>query len=676
MLTHTKKEDMKRIIYMGVAVLALMVLMHTDSFAQRGSGGTGNPVWDHDFPDPTVIRTEAGTWYAYGTQGGYGRKFAHIQVAKSPDGIHWSWVGDALPDKPSWASKSRDFWAPDVVYDSVGRRYILYFAARNDKPGDAMAIGVAVSDRPEGPFRDIGRPLVTGKEFEAIDAMSFRDPVSGKNYLYWGSDSRPLKVRELRSDLVGFQQGSRVNSVLAPGKDGDYDKLIEGPWVTYRDGYYYLFYSGDNCCGAGAHYAVMVARARHPEGPFTRFSAVSGAPSSVILHSSDRWLAPGHNSVVRDSAGRYWMYYHAIDSAAFAQKRYGRVMLRDQIVFRDGWPHLRGDEPSAAPPNDETFTNPLLPRGADPWAIYRDGYYYYTQTMGSRLVVWKTRNLARLKTAQRKTIWTPPAEGAWSKGIWAPEIHFMDGKWYVYFAADDGRNETHRMYVLENASPDPMKGTWTFKGKVADPTDKWAIDGSVFRLRGRWYMVWSGWEGDSNGQQNIYLAALKNPWTIEGERVRISYPRYRWERHGDLGAKSDPQHVYVNEGPEILRHDGKVFLVYSASGCWTDFYALGLVQLTDNRKVMDPEAWVKFPKPVFTQDPDSSVFAPGHNGFFRSPDGTQDWIIYHANDRPGAGCGGERSPRMQPFGWDAGGLPVFGKPLKSGTRIKVPSGTE
>jgi GH43 family beta-xylosidase len=661
--------------------ILIVLLVFSGSPAAFGQGTQQppgrNPVWAHDFPDPTVIRTADGTWYAYGTQGGYAGHHARIQVASSPDGIRWSWRGDALGAAPAWASRSRRFWAPDVVYDSIRRRYVLYYAAQSDGGDRGMGIGVAVSLSPLGPFRDAGKPLVIAPGFEAIDPMAFRDPVTGKKYLYWGSDSRPLRVRELSDDWLSFKEGSSASVVLAPDVDSGYDRLIEGPWVTFHGGYYYLFYSGDNCCGAGAHYAVMVARSSHPGGPFTRYSTAHGTRTSVILHASRRWVAPGHNSVVTDEEGRYWMYYHAIPAEAFHHKQYGRVMLRRRIRFQDGWPRLADDGPDrggATGTDTATFTNPLLPSGADPWATYRDGYYYYMQTMGKRLVLWKTRDLARLGTAERKTIWTPPANKAWSREIWAPEIHFMDGKWYVYFAADDGKNENHRIYVIENASPDPMQGTWVFKGKVADSSDKWAIDASVFPLGGRWYMVWSGWEGDRNGQQNIYLARLKNPWTIGGSRVRISYPLYPWERHGSL-PEQDPSHVYVNEGPEILTHSGKVFLVYSASGCWTDFYTLGLVSLTDTTRVMDPRAWKKFPEPIFTRDADSSVFAPGHNGFFRSPDGTQDWIIYHANDRPGAGCGRERSPRMQPFGWDAAGMPVLGKPVRAGTRLTVPSGT-
>src|SRR5579884_2487193 len=126
--------------------------------------------------------------------------------------------------------------------------------------------------------------------------------------------------------------------------------------------------------------------------------------------------------------------------------------------------------PKTAP---ATFTNPLLDSGPDPWVESRDGWYYYMNTTTVNLVVRKTRDITGLRDAQSKVVWQPPATGPYSKDIWAPEIHFVNGKWYIYFAADDhGDNRTHRIYVIENASSDPLSGDWTFKGKVADPADK------------------------------------------------------------------------------------------------------------------------------------------------------------------------------------------------------------
>ncbi|GAB3425814.1 glycoside hydrolase family 43 protein [Niabella aquatica] len=322
--------------------------------------------------------------------------------------------------------------------------------------------------------------------------------------------------------------------------------------------------------------------------------------------------------------------------------------------------------------NVETFTNPLLSSGADPYSFYKDGYYYYTHTSGSKLVLWKTKNLAALKTAQRKTVWTPPANTAYSKELWAPQIQYIRGKWYMYFAADDGHNHNHRMYVIENESPDPMEGEWVFKGKVADAADRWAIDADVFEHKGVLYMIWSGWEGEVNGQQNIYIARMKNPWTLESERVKISVPQYDWETHGYLKGET-PEQVNVNEGPQFLKHKDKIFIIYSASGCWTDHYTLGMLSINADEDLLTAHNWKKHPEPVFKAAPENGVYAPGHNSFFKSPNGKEDWILYHANSAPGQGCGGHRSPRAQRFTWNKDGTPHFGKPVSADTPLAVPA---
>lgn len=223
------------------------------------------------------------------------------------------------------------------------------------------------------------------------------------------------------------------------------------------------------------------------------------------------------------------------------------------------------------PPADTSFQNPLLTSGPDPWVIQRDSNYYYTPTLGNRIAIYTTSKMSELNKASVTPVWSPPASGAYSRNIWAPELHYLQGKWYMYFAADDGNNSNHRMYVLENTSSNPLTGSWEFKGKIADPLDKWAIDGSVFEHDGKMYFIWSGWEGDVDIRQDIYIAKMKDPFTIEGNRVMISTPSFGWEKMG-LPA--------VNEGPEAIRNSsGRLFITFSASGCWTDDYALGLLSL-------------------------------------------------------------------------------------------------
>ena len=210
--------------------------------------------------------------------------------------------------------------------------------------------------------------------------------------------------------------------------------------------------------------------------------------------------------------------------------------------------------------SETTFTNPLLPAGADPWCIYKNGYYYYTHTTGKNITIWKTKTIAKLESAEKKIVFTPPTSGPYSKEIWAPEIHSLNNKWYIYFAADSGNNISHRIWVLENESADPMSGNWKMKGKLLTPGDKWSIDGSIFEHKKRLYFIWSGWDGDVNGYQNIYIARMKNPWTLDTIRAKVSRPELDWEIHGDLNNVNDVPHVSVNEGPEVLTKNDKVFL--------------------------------------------------------------------------------------------------------------------
>ncbi len=323
----------------------------------------------------------------------------------------------------------------------------------------------------------------------------------------------------------------------------------------------------------------------------------------------------------------------------------------------------------------KTFTNPLLPSGADPWVTYQDGYYYYTNSTGHNITIWKTKNMGDLKSAEKKVVWTPPSKGPDSKEIWAPEIHYLQGEWYTYFAADSGNNVNHRIYVIENASKDPLQGNWVMKGQLNLPKNKWAIDASVFENKGKMFVIWSGWKGDVNGEQDIFIAQLKNPWTTEGRRTLVSAPTYKWERDGDLNNPNDARHVNVNEGPEILKHGNKIFLIYSASGCWTDNYELGMLTSSINADLLNASSWTKSDHPVFKQSPENHVYATGHNSFFKSPDGKEDYILYHANSEPGQGCGSHRSPRAQKFTWNADGSPNFGEPVSEDVPLSLPSGT-
>jgi arabinan endo-1,5-alpha-L-arabinosidase len=312
-----------------------------------------NPVFDVDFPDPTVMRASDGWYYAYATQTIINGQTINIQVARSKDLINWTHQGEALPVKPLWANETQKFWAPHV--SQFGDTYYMYFSADpNQLTGLCLAVATARS--PRGPFTDSGKPLKCGASFVNIDPMAFDDPRTGKRLLYWGSGFQPIRAQELAPDRVSFMPGSQPVDLITTIKDenpDNYQRLIEGAWLTERGGYYYLFFSGDNCCGDKAHYAVMVARSKSATGPFETLAQKTRKSNSAILERNERWIAPGHNSVVRDANGQDWIFYHAIDSNnrflkndISGDRDVRRIMLMDRLVYRNGWPMIKNGSPS------------------------------------------------------------------------------------------------------------------------------------------------------------------------------------------------------------------------------------------------------------------------------------------------------------------------------------------
>lgn len=348
------------------------------------------------------------------------------------------------------------------------------------------------------------------------------------------------------------------------------------------------------------------------------------------------------------------------------------VIILSALAGLNGCETNSGDqEDQARQANKKTFTNPITD-GADPWVFKKDGFYYYCASGDGGIEVSKSPKLT--DPGDRKRVWKAPEEGWNSTNIWAPELHFIEGKWYIYYTA--GKAGPPYIYqrsgVLESVGDDPF-GPYEDKGMLytgddnKDPSSvKWAIDLNPVSINGQRYAVWSGWIDNATTdktKQHLYIATMENPYTISSNRVKISSPEEDWETGGPLD---------LNEGPQTLAKDNKIHIIYSTRESWMPEYRLG--QLTLNDTLMDPmvaENWVK-KGPVF-QGTDQ-VLGAGHASFTTSPDGTEHWIFYHSKKTTQPGW--DRNTRLQKFGWDADGSPDFGSPVPAGNPINIPSGED
>lgn len=319
--------------------------------------------------------------------------------------------------------------------------------------------------------------------------------------------------------------------------------------------------------------------------------------------------------------------------------------------------------PIRAADHSLSWTNPIVPQRADPQVMLHDGWYYLTATVPEydRIELHRARTLDGLSTAESKVIWNMHPKGPMGSHIWAPEIHFIGGKWYVYFTAGEAEHIWNiRLYVLENSSPNPLEGEWTEKGQLKVNWESFTLDATTFEVSGTRYLTWAQSERDPKVKgTNIYIAKMDSPWSITGEQIAISKPELPWERIGHA----------VNEGPAVMQKNGQIFLTYSASATDAN-YCLGLLTADVNANLLDRKSWKKSPDPVFKSDPATSQYGPGHNCFTTSPDGKIDILIYHDRNyekiKGDPLKNGDRATRAQVIQWRPDGTPDFGTPVADG----------
>jgi len=318
--------------------------------------------------------------------------------------------------------------------------------------------------------------------------------------------------------------------------------------------------------------------------------------------------------------------------------------------------------PAASVRAGEIFVNPVY-KGQDPYITRADDGYYYSASERSPkttgIFVYKSRSL--MDRGTRRLVYSAPTTGKFTSEYWAPEIHCIDGQWYIYTCADDGHNANHRAIVLKADTDDPQ-GAYHFAAELMTPG--WAIDASVFRgANGKLYCVWSGWpDGPApDSTQHLFISEMKSPTQLTGPAIDISGEMRDWERVSRPGG--------LLEGPQPIVRNGKTFIIYSASGSWTADYCLGLLTLAGDDP-LDAAAWRKRDTPLFRRK--GNVYGPGHCCLTTSPDGTEDWLVYHSS--LDAGGSWNRGVSMKPITWNQDGSPNLGEPPQWGEAIAAPSG--
>jgi GH43 family beta-xylosidase len=301
------------------------------------------------------------------------------------------------------------------------------------------------------------------------------------------------------------------------------------------------------------------------------------------------------------------------------------------------------------------FFNPIKSaESPDPWVIQKDGFYYLLVTTGDGVWIHKSDKLENVGKANRVKVWSCPG-GSITGNVWAPELHFLNNRWYIYTCGSISNNQMH-LFVLEGDSIDALK-PYKYIG-LLNPTAS-AIDATVWQdpQDNAIYMAWSQWAPD----QSIYIAKMKSPTELSTPYVKLSEPTSEWEQKG----------WNVNEGPEFIKHNNKLHIIFSVSGCSTSDYALARLTCS-NGDYLNPLAWTKSSAPVFKRSDENGVWGTGHNSFTKSPDGSEDWIVYHAKSSQ-INTNSDRDIRIQKFTWDSLDYPVFGEPLPINIALPGPS---
>lgn len=298
---------------------------------------------------------------------------------------------------------------------------------------------------------------------------------------------------------------------------------------------------------------------------------------------------------------------------------------------------------------------------ADPYVCRGvDGFYYFTASVPAydRIILRKSKTLKGLALAEETTVWKKHEKGPMGNHIWAPELHYIEGKWYIYFAAGDAEDKWHiRPYVLECAGQNPVEDAWVERGRLQCAEEdefsfrSFSLDVTVFENGGRHYCVWAEKVGVGRMISNLYIAEMESPLKLKTVQVLLTTPDYAWERRG----------FWVNEGPAVLKHGGRIFLTYSASDTGVN-YCMGMLSIKEGEDVLDPANWKKRRLPVLKTEEEKGIYGPGHNSFTVDEEGRPVLVFHGRTEKEIEGdplYNPNRHAMLRAVSWDDEGEPVF-----------------
>lgn len=314
-----------------------------------------------------------------------------------------------------------------------------------------------------------------------------------------------------------------------------------------------------------------------------------------------------------------------------------------------------------------TQAQEFISQRADPWVMKTPNHYYFTASLPEfdRIILRGSDTLAGLANAQEVVAWSAKPSGAMSANIWAPELHRINGSWFIYFAAGEKEQPfAIRSYVLRNDSDNPLTGDWQEQGKLQTPWDTFNLDVTVFAHNDTHYAVWAQHPPDVDYNSALYIAELLTPTTL-GPATKISEPTYAWEKVG----------FAVNEGAAVIKRNGQLWLTYSASATDAN-YAMGLLSIDADADVLDAANWHKSEQPVLTTNADFKRFGPGHSSFTQDANG-RDILVYHARSYKEIDGNPLHDPnrhtRLRVLYWDDNGRPDFAPAKPDLTLEQLPS---